>query len=71
MPPFSNCTIVGVENDEDGYIDADSGGYDELLSPPLCNIHPRHSHHSFSTNLEDLDHASTEPKPGRCVETEP
>ncbi|PBK96555.1 hypothetical protein ARMGADRAFT_1076713 [Armillaria gallica] len=71
MPPFSNCAIVGVENNEDRYINADSSGYDEPLSSPPCNVCPRHSHHSFSTNLEDLDHASTKPKTGRHAETEP
>ncbi len=60
-----------MENDEDGYIDTDSDGYDEPLSLPSCNVHACRSHHLFSTSLEDLNHASTKPKHGRHAETEP
>ncbi len=39
---------MGVENDEDGYIDVDSGDYDEPLSPPSHNIHCQGSCHSLT-----------------------
>ncbi len=72
MPPFSNCAIVGVDNEEDRYIDADSGGYDEPLSPPPHNVHVQHSCPSFNairTGLE-VDTSLEEPAWARRAETE-
>ncbi|KAK0232500.1 hypothetical protein EDD85DRAFT_956375 [Armillaria nabsnona] len=52
IPPFSNCAVVGVENDKDRYIDVDSGDYDKQLFPPSHSIHQRGSHYSLT--LRDM-----------------
>ncbi|KAK0450538.1 uncharacterized protein EV420DRAFT_1766618 [Desarmillaria tabescens] len=80
MPQFSNCTVVGVDGEDNGYIDVDSGNYDEPLFPPAHNVRPWHSCSSLSSSLlhghhvadvllhpaqvEHLEH-------GRWAETEP
>ncbi|PBK80883.1 hypothetical protein ARMGADRAFT_1091885 [Armillaria gallica] len=71
MPPFSNCAIVGIDYEDDGYIDADSGGYnDKLLSPPPCNVRPRHS---LNVDQEDFEHSGIHDVSdcGRHADTEP
>ncbi len=73
MPPFSNCVIVSVDNEEDRYIDADSGGYDEPLSPPPHNVRARRSRPSFNAICAGLEVNTSlkEPAWARCAETEP
>ncbi|PBK81841.1 hypothetical protein ARMGADRAFT_1090906 [Armillaria gallica] len=71
MPPFSNCAIVGIDDEDDGYIDADSRGYDdEPLSPPPHNVCP---HCSLNVDQEDFERSGIHDVPdhGRHADTEP
>ncbi|KAK0468909.1 hypothetical protein IW261DRAFT_1516922 [Armillaria novae-zelandiae] len=73
VPPFSNCAIVGMEDDDSDYYDIDSGGYDEPssqepLSPPTRNVRAGHSLTSVAS-IQDARgrRAETEPLPARLL----